>query len=138
MLKHSAVRLVTVIALSLVAARGLVAQATAASDTANDTSGTYLTLAGNGVGRIVPGSVSDVTVRVRTVLIKMKIVQERDRPLRQGGRELRGKKGLVDVSVRLRSESTSSTRVEVTALRGPANPDEELARQVIDEIQKAK
>jgi hypothetical protein len=102
--------------------------------TAYDTTGSYTTLDGLGLGRVIPASFSDVRLRVRTAFIGMKIVQERDRSLGLGAREIRGKKGLVDVSVRFRPQSPSSTRIEVTALSGPANPDKELADEILDAI----
>jgi hypothetical protein len=108
------------------------------SATAYDTTGTYTTLDGLGLGRIIPASLSDVQIRVRTALLQMKIVQESDRPLGLGAREIRGKKGLADVSVRFRSQSPSTTRIEVTVLSGPTNPDKGLADQILDAIQKGK
>ena len=54
----------------------------------------------------------------RAAMIRMKIVEER-RPVRSGTgwSELRGKKGDLDVAIRLKSQSAASTRVEVTARR---------------------
>jgi hypothetical protein len=103
---------------------------------AYDTTGSYTTLDGLGLGRVIPASFSDVRLRVRTAFIGMKIVQERDRSLGLGAREIRGKKGLADVSVRFRPQSPSSTRIEVTALNGPASPDKELADEILDAIAK--
>ena len=86
------------------------AQGTTASA---DTGDTYVTTDGYGLGTIVNGSVQDVTTRIKAVMIKMKIVQEPARPLGGGWRTFQGKKGDLDVSIRLRRQSASRTRVEV-------------------------
>ncbi len=83
-----------------------------------------MTLDGYGLGRIVEGSITDVTIRARAAMVKLKIVQEPGRSLRTrslgpGWSELRGKKGNLDVSIRLKSQGSGRTRVEVTAQTGP-------------------
>jgi hypothetical protein len=144
MVRNSAVKVWLGLVLGLVGVTRLGAQAPVrdtASDTtgtAYDTTGTYLTLDGLGLGRIMPASISDVALRVRSALIGMKVVQERERSLGQGTREVRGKKGLSDVIVRFRSQSPSATRVEVTALRGPASADKGMEHELLDAIEKAK
>jgi hypothetical protein len=115
------------------------AQDTAATADSGDT---YVTLDGYGLGRIVEGSITDVTIRARAAMVKMKIVEEPGRSLRtrsvgQGWKELRGKKGNLDVSIRLKSQSSGRTRVEVTSRAGPANYDKGMAQQILDEVAKS-
>ena len=109
------------------------AQGTTASADSGDT---YVTTDGYGLGTIVNGSVQDVTTRIKAVMIKMKIVQEPARPLGGGWRTFQGKKGDLDVSIRLRRQSASRTRVEVNARAGLTGWDKGLAQQVLDEIGK--
>jgi hypothetical protein len=108
-----------------------------AQDTAAtaDSSDTYTTLDGYGLGRIVPGSLAAVTTRTKVAMLKMKIVEERGRSV-GGWQQLRGKKGLLDVSIRLKSESPSTTRVEVNARTGPTAWDKGFEEQLLDEIGK--
>jgi len=69
-------------------------------------------------------------------MIRMKIVEEPARRLGQGWRELRGKTGDLDVQIRIKSQSASSTRVEVTARQGLAQYDQGMAQRLIDAIGK--
>lgn len=129
----TAVRLMSSVAFSFVAATGLSAQAKQAG---TDMAETYVTTEGYGLGKIVPGSMTDVVQRARTAMIRMKIVEEPGRRLNLGWRELRGKKGDLDVDIRLKSQSATTTRVEVTARQGLAAYDKGVAQQVIDAIAK--
>jgi hypothetical protein len=130
------------LALTLVMAATVTrAQAQDSAATA-DSSDTYMTLDGYGLGRIVEGSITDVTIRARTAMVKLKIVQEpgrsrRTRSLGPGWSEFRGKKGNLDVSIRLKSQGSGRTRVEVTAQTGPAAYDKGMAQQILDEIGKS-
>ena len=108
------------------------AQAQGTTATA-DSGDTYVTTDGYGLGTIVNGSVQDVTTRIKAVMIKMKIVQEPARPLGGGWRTFQGD---LDVSIRLRRQSASRTRVEVNARAGLTGWDKGLAQQVLDEIGK--
>jgi hypothetical protein len=138
MVRKSVIRLGLVLLVSLAGVTPSGAQAAEDTTRHGDTADSYTTLDGLGLGRVIPASFSDVRLKVRTALIGMKIVQERDRSLGLGAREIRGKKGLVDVSVRFRPQSPSSTRIEVTALSGPASPDKDLADQILDAVEKAR
>src|SRR5262245_26388821 len=55
---------------------------TDSTKTDTNTVDTYTTLNGYGLGRIVPGSIGDVTIRARAAMIRMKIVEEPSRSLR--------------------------------------------------------
>jgi len=94
---------------------------------------TYLTNDGYGLGRVVPGSLQAVTAKARSTMIRMKIVEGRTQPPRQGWQELLGRKGSMDVSIRLRSQG-ANTRVEVNARVGPTGWDMAFAQQVLDGI----
>jgi len=131
MLGKSVYGVLCALAISLVGATGLQAQARLAS---TDSLDTYVTPDGYGLGKILPGSLTDVTARARAVMIRMRIVEERGRSLGHGWRELRGKQGPADVVIRLKSQTAASTRVEVTARRGLAEYDEGVAERVLDAI----
>jgi hypothetical protein len=110
--------------------------AATANTNATDTTDTYTTLDGYGLGRIVPGALTDVTLRARTAMVKLKIVEEPTRSLGRQLTTLRGKKGTTDVVISLRSQSVNTTRVEVTAREGGARWDKELEQQILDAIGK--
>ncbi|MGH7497688.1 MAG: hypothetical protein ACREL3_02425 [Gemmatimonadales bacterium] len=133
MFRSSAITLCCLLGASLAGTSGFQAQT---SEATADSSNTYVTPDGYGLGQILPGAITDVTARTRAVMIKMKIVEERSRSLGQGWKELRGKRGAMDVSIRLKSQSASTTRVEVTARRGLADYNQGLQRQVLDAIGK--
>ena len=59
------------------------------------------------------------------------------RSLGPGWSEFRGKKGNLDVSIRLKSQGSGRTRVEVTSRAGPTNYDKGMAQQILDEIGKS-
>ena len=136
-------RLGLLLALCMAAGGRLEAQNTDSSTKTSDSSAvksdsgdTYVTLDGYGLGRIVPGSLSVVTSRARVAMIRMKIVEERSRSLGKNLRELRGTKGNLDVSIVLKFQSTSSTRVEVNAREGLTGWDKGFEKQLLDAIGK--
>jgi hypothetical protein len=129
--------------LVLTLATAATATASQAQDTSAtaDSSETYVTLDGYGLGRIVQGSITNATTRAKAVMVKMKIVEEPGpslgtRKLGLGWQERRGKKGLLDVSIRLKSESPSTTRVEVNARSGPTAWDKGFEEQLLDALGK--
>jgi hypothetical protein len=126
------------VSVSAAQAPGDTAHQGTATDYANasDSTDTYTTLDGYGVGRIVPGALADVTLRARTAMVKMKIVEEPTRSLGRQLKTLRGKKGSTDVVISLRFQSVNTTRVEVTAREGGALWDKGLEEQVLDAIGK--
>ncbi len=143
MRRNCTARIGLLLTLGLVAGGRLEAQATDSSKQAtdsgaavSDTGVTYTTLDGYGLGRIVPGSLGVVTSRARFAMVKMKIVEEPSRSLGKNLRQLRGKKGNLDVSVVLKFQSTSSTRVEVNARQGLTGWDKGLERELLDAIGK--
>jgi hypothetical protein len=144
MFGNSAVRLGLILAFNIMAVTAAEAQGKDSSKTApaapavGDTTDTYVTPDGYGLGRIVSGALENVTQRARTALIKLKVVEDAGRSASGGDvREIRGKaKDNLDVVVTLRRQAAASTRVEVTARRGLAEYDQAFARKVLDAISK--
>ncbi len=95
--------------------------------------GIYLT--SRGAESVIPGSVEDVAARAEAVLDEMGIAKDAE-STEQGGdrRELKGKKGDIDVTVQLQRESPTTTKVEVTARENVAEWDKEYAEQILRRI----
>lgn len=95
--------------------------------------GVYLT--SRGAESVIQGSVDEVATRAESVLDEMDIVKDAE-STEQGGdrRELKGKKGDIDVTVQLRRESPTTTKVEVTARENLAEWDKEYAEQILRRI----
>jgi hypothetical protein len=65
----------------------------------------------------------------------MQIVKDGESTERGGDeRELKGKKGDLDVTIQMRRESPTTTKVEVTARENLAEWDKEYAQQVLERI----
>jgi hypothetical protein len=116
---------------------------TDSTKTDTNTVDTYTTLNGYGLGRIVQGSIGDVTVRARAAMVRMKIVEEPSRSLRtntlgKGWTRLTGKKGNLDVAILLKAQSPNETRVEVNARAGLTGWDKGFEEQVLYEVGKQK
>jgi hypothetical protein len=105
----------------------------AAAAAAGAGAGIYLT--SRGAESIVEGSITDVATRAQAVLTQEGIVAE-DVKTEDGGdkRELKGKKGDLDVTVEMNRESDKTTRVEVTARENLAEWDKEYAQQLLSRI----
>jgi hypothetical protein len=105
----------------------------AAAAAAGAGAGIYLT--SRGAESIVEGSITDVATRAQAVLTEEGIVAE-DAKTEDGGdkRELKGKKGDLDVTVEMNRESDKTTRVEVTARENLAEWDKEYAQQLLSRI----
>ncbi len=135
MSRMTVARLVSGLAFGVMVTTASSAQTKAAG---TDLAETYVTPDGYGLGKIIPGSVTDVVQRARSAMIRMKIVEEPGRRLGFGWRELRGKRGDLDVDIRLKSQSSTSTRVEVTTRQGLAAYDKGVSQQVLDGIAAGK
>ena len=121
--------------LALVLALGLPASACLAAAAAGAAGGVYFTT--RGAESLVEGSVDQVTARAEAVMGEMQIVKEGESSERGGDeRELKGKKGDLDVTIQLRRESPTTTKVEVTARENLAEWDKEYAQQVLERIVK--
>ncbi|HUF35885.1 MAG TPA: hypothetical protein VMN37_08045, partial [Gemmatimonadales bacterium] len=78
-----------------------------------------------------------VAARAEAVMAEMQIVKDAESSERGGDhRELKGKKGDLDVTIQMRRESPTTTKVEVTARENVAEWDKEYAQQVLERIVK--
>ena len=86
----------------------------AAAAAAGAGAGIYLTT--RGAESLVESSVDKVAARARAIMSEEGIVADATRS-EQGGdkREFKGKKGDLDVTIEIKRESATTTRVEVTA-----------------------
>ena len=110
-------------------ATGCVAAAAAAGAGA----GIYLT--SRGAESLVESSVDQVATRAQAVMTAEGIVPDASSSESGGDvRELKGKKGDLDIAIQLERESGSTTRVEVTARKNLAEWDKEYAQQLLSRI----
>jgi uncharacterized protein DUF3568 len=93
----------------------------------------YLT--SRGAESVVEGSVDDVAGRAKAVMGEMQIVADAE-STKEGGdkREFKGKKGDLDVTVKLERQSPTTTKVEVTAQKNLAEWDKDYAQQILERI----
>jgi hypothetical protein len=105
----------------------------AAAAAAGAGAGIYLTT--RGAESLVESSVDEVAARAQAVMREEGIVQDASNS-EQGGdkRELKGKKGDLDVTIELEREGGTTTRVEVTARKNLAEWDKEYAQQLLSRI----
>ena len=107
----------------------------AAAAAAGAGAGIYLT--SRGAESIVPSSVDQVATRAQQVMKEEGIVPDAS-SMEKGGdkRELKGKKGDLDVTIEIERKDPKSTRVEVTARKNLAEWDKDYARTVLERIVK--
>jgi hypothetical protein len=93
----------------------------------------YLT--SRGAESVVEGSVDDLAGRAKAVMGEMQIVADAE-STKEGGdkREFKGKKGDLDVTVKLERQSPTTTKVEVTAQKNLAEWDKDYAQQILQRI----
>jgi hypothetical protein len=93
----------------------------------------YLT--SRGAESVVEGSVDDLAGRAKAVMGEMQIVADAE-STKEGGdkREFKGKKGDLDVTVKLERQSPTTTKVEVTAQKNLAEWDKDYAQQILERI----
>jgi hypothetical protein len=105
----------------------------AAAAAAGAGAGIYLT--SRGAESMVEGSIDDVSARARAVMNDEGIVLDESN-MESGGdkREFKGKKGDLDVTIDLERESSTTTRVEVTARENVAEWDKDYAQQLLSRI----
>lgn len=121
--------------LFLAAALAAPAPACLAAAAAGAASGIYLT--SRGAESLVDGSIDEVAARTEAVMAEMQIVKHAESSERGGDeREFKGKKGDLDVTIQLKRESPTTTKVEVTARENLAEWDKEYAQQVLERIVK--
>lgn len=95
--------------------------------------GIYLT--SRGAESLVEGSVEELAGRARAVMNEEGIVPDAS-STEDGGtkRELKGKKGDLDVTFELEEKSDKTTRVEVSARKNVAEWDKEYAQQLLQKL----
>ena len=126
-------RAVTISKLALALALALPASSCLAAAAAGAAGGVYFT--SRGAESLVEGPIDGVTARAAAVMDEMGIVKEGESTERGGDkRELKGKKGDLDVTIQLQRESPTTTKVEVTARENLAEWDKEYAQQVLERI----
>ncbi len=107
--------------------------AAVAGGAAGAAGGIYLT--SRGAQSLVQGSVDQVASRTKSVMNEMNIVQDAQSSEQQGAkREFKGKKGDLDVVVRLESKSDKTTKVEATARKNLAEWDKNFAQELVSRI----
>jgi hypothetical protein len=95
--------------------------------------GIYLT--SRGAESLVDGPIDQVATRARTVMNAEGIVPDASSTENGGDkRELKGKKGDLDVTIQMEQQSDKTTRVEVTARKNLAEWDKDYAQQVLQRI----
>ena len=105
----------------------------AAAAAAGAGAGIYLTT--RGAESLVDNSVDQVAQRAQVVMNEEGIVPDASSS-EQGGdkRQLKGKKGDLDVTIEMERKSPTTTRVEVTARKNLAEWDKEYAQQLLSRI----
>lgn len=105
----------------------------AAAAGAGAATGIYLT--SRGAESLVDASIGDVAGRAEKAFTEFDIVQDASSSERGGDeRELKGKKGDLDVTVAMERQSPNTTKVEVTARKSTVEWDKDFARQVLANI----
>jgi hypothetical protein len=90
-----------------------------------------------GVESLVNGSPDVIAARARTVFQQMGIAEDAASTENSGAkRELKGKKGDLDVTVQMEQQDSSTTKVEVSARKNLAEWDKDYARSVLEKIVK--
>jgi hypothetical protein len=95
--------------------------------------GIYLT--SRGAESLVEGSIDQIAARARSVMNEEGIVPDAS-STEDGGdkREIKGKKGDLDITFEMEQKSDKTTRVEVTARENLAEWDKEYAQQLLQRI----
>lgn len=95
--------------------------------------GIYLT--SRGAESLVEGSIDQIAARARAVMSEEGIVPDAA-STESGGdrRELKGKKGDLDVTIDMEQKSDKTTRVEVSARKNLAEWDKDYAQELLQRI----
>ena len=90
-----------------------------------------------GVESLVNGSPDAIAARARAVFQEMGIAEDAASTEESGAkRELKGKKGDLDVTVQMEQQDSATTKVEVYARKNLAEWDKDYARDVLQRIVK--
>jgi hypothetical protein len=125
---------------SIVSARWMLAMALVlpmtgclAAAAAGAGAGIYLT--SRGAESLVEGSIDQLANRARAVMSEEGIVPDASSTENGGSkRELKGKKGDLDVTFELEEKSDKTTRVEVSARKNVAEWDKEYAQKLLQRL----
>jgi len=105
----------------------------AAAAAAGAGAGIYLTT--RGAESLVDSPIDQVATRARAVMSEEGITPDASSTEKSGAqRELKGKKGDLDVTIEMEQKSSATTRVEVTARKNVAEWDKDYAQQVLSRI----
>jgi hypothetical protein len=95
--------------------------------------GVYLTT--RGAESLVEGPIDQIATRARAVMNEEGIVPDASSTENGGDkRELKGKKGDLDVTIEMEQKSDKTTRVEVSARKNLAEWDKDYAQKVLQRI----
>jgi peroxiredoxin family protein len=95
--------------------------------------GIYLT--SRGAESMVESSVGQVATRAREVMSEESIVIDESNTEKGGDkREIKGKKGDLDVTIEMERKTDKTTRVEVTARKNVAEWDKDYAQHILQRI----
>jgi hypothetical protein len=95
--------------------------------------GIYLT--SRGAESLVEGSIDQIAARARAVMSEESIVPATSSTDNGGDkRELKGKKGDLDVTIEMEQQSDKTTKVEVTARENLAEWDKDYAQKLLQRI----
>jgi hypothetical protein len=121
----------------LLASMGGLPGCVAAAAAAGAGTGIYLTT--RGAESTVNGSVSEVATRARAVF-KTEGVTLDATSMESGGdtREIKGKKGDLDIAVSMERETPTMTKTAVTARKNLAEWDKDYAQRIMDKIIKSR
>jgi hypothetical protein len=107
----------------------------AAAAGAGAAGGIYLT--SRGAESLVEAPVADVANRAESVMGEMAIVKDAESSKQSGEkRELKGKKGDLDVTIQMQQQTPTTTKVEVTAKKNELEWDKDFAQEVLTKIVK--
>jgi hypothetical protein len=105
----------------------------AAAAAAGAGAGIYLT--SRGAESLVESSIDNVAGRARAVMNEEGIVPDAASMEKSGDtRELKGKKGDLNVTIQMERKSATTTRVEVAARKNLAQWDKDYAQQLLQKI----
>ena len=105
----------------------------AAAAAAGAGAGIYLT--SRGAESLVQSSIDQVATRARAVMNAEGIVPDASSTEKGGDkRELKGKKGDLDVTIQMEQKDSKTTRVEVAARKNLAEWDKDYAQQILSRI----
>ena len=100
-----------------------------------DRAGAGIYLTSRGAESLVEGSIDQLASRARTVMNEEGIVPDASSTEAAGTRrELKGKKGDLDITFELEEKSDKTTRVEVSARKNLAEWDKEYAQQLLQRL----